>query len=179
MLTHVLLCAACLLTAGRARAADTVAGRYGELMLAVTGDRITGAFTSQRGRTGPTGLQLFSCAFLLQGRLVDGHAQISTWTPGTNDVVAGDLTVAPPRATLRLRDQQSGCDIAAGDMVSEDYEVTRDTVGMDWLAVRMVASKRAVLHAAPRRDDRQVPYLVHRFQEAHPPVGIPLVTVAA
>lgn len=45
-------------------------------------------------------------------------------------------------------------------MVREAYEVTRDTVGMDWLAVRMVASKPAVLHPAPRRDDRQVPYLV-------------------
>ena len=79
--------------------------------------------------------------------------------PGTNDVVAGDLTVAPPRGTLRAADQQPGCDVAAGDMVREAYEVTRDTVGMDWLAVCMVASKPAVLHPAPRRDDRQVRYL--------------------
>ena len=95
MLTRVLalfassLCAACLLTAGRARAAVTVAGRYGELLLAVTGDRVTGAFTSQRGRNRPTGLPPFSRAFLLQGRLVDGHARSApgrrarmTWSPG-------------------------------------------------------------------------------------------------
>jgi hypothetical protein len=152
--------AACLIAAGTAHAADTVAGRYGEMLLAVQGDNVTGTFTSSRGVDGATGLSAFSCAFLLQGRLSGGHADISTWTPGSKDVIAGELTVAPPLATLRLRDQQPGCGMAAGDMVGEDYTMTRDMVGADWMEARMVAAKQAVLHQAPRRDARLVPYLV-------------------
>ena len=125
---------------------------------------MSGAFVTARGIGLTPCTPQFSCAFLLRGRLVDGRAELSTWTPGEGAAVPGTLTLTPSGtpsgATLQLREDQPGCGMAAGDMVRSPMALHRDRAGEDWTEVRMVAARRAVLHAAPRPDGRTAPYLV-------------------
>ena len=143
-----------------ASAKATLSGLYDGMLLAVQGDRVTGAFTTTRRGNGTEAGPQFSCAFLLRGRLAGGQAAIETWTPGDDDIVPGQLAVADGSARLRLQQDQDGCGMAAGDMVRSDYTLTRSQVGPGWLGVGIVKARRAVLHASPAVDTRQVPYLV-------------------
>ena len=152
--------AACLL-AGPAQAEATLSGVYDQMLLWVGGGRVAGAYTTSRRGNGSDDAPQFSCAFLLRGRLAAGQADVTTWTPGEDDVIPGRLTVAPGGASLRLQQNQDGCGMAIGDMAHADFTFTRlQESGRDWVGVGMVKDKRAVLHAGPNDDARRVPYLV-------------------
>ena len=158
---HVLLVMATLLTGLPASAAENPSGRYGELLLSVQNNQVTAVFATSRG-IGPyaPGTPMFSCAFLLQGDLHQGHADITSWTQGEKTVIKGELTLVPREARLRLESSQPGCAMAAGPMVQEDYVMRRDSPGPDWIGVGMVGSERATLQSAPGQHLRRTPYLV-------------------
>ena len=140
--------------------AASLSGSYYGLLLAVQGDQVSGAYATSRGIGVVSGTPQFSCAFLLRGKLVNRRADVSTWTPGEDATVPGTLTLGPSGATLQLRDNQPGCTMAVGDMVRSPKSMTRNRSGQDWIEVRMVAARRAVLRVAPRDDARTAPYLV-------------------
>lgn len=158
-LRRILLSVSILLAAWppAARAEDGSSGWYGEMLLSVQGDQVSGAFSSARGMAGGP---MFNCAFLLQGRLVAGHAEIVTWTPGDETVIKGVLTLAPPKALLRLQVDPPGCTMTVGGMTREDYSVQRQPGQTGWVGVGMVGARRAVLQGSPGPNSRHAPYLV-------------------
>ena len=159
LLLRIIVVVVLAVTAREASAAS-LSGSYYGLLLAVQGDEVSGAYATSRGIGVVSGTPQFSCAFLLRGKLVNGRADVSTWTPGEDATVPGTLTLGPTGATLQLRDNQPGCFMAAGDMVRSPMSVTRDRSGQGWTEVRLVAARRAVLHVAPRDGTRTAPYLV-------------------
>ncbi len=149
------------LVVGAAASAEDPSGFYGEMLLSVRGDQVRGVFSSARGidLNGGSG-PMFSCSFLLQGRLFGDRADIVSWTPGENTVIMGSLTLSSLEIRLRLNSDQPGCGMATGDMTHEDRVLHRDSPGTDWVGVGMVGAKRAVLQATPAQGTRQAPYLV-------------------
>ena len=103
-----------LAATARGASAASLSGSYDGLLLAVQGDQVSGAYATSRGIGLVPGTPQFSCAFLLRGKLVDGRADVSTWTPGEDAAVPGTLTLGPSGATLQLQDDQPGCGMAAG-----------------------------------------------------------------
>lgn len=144
-----------------AHARDGLSGRYGEMLVSVRDGQLTAVFATARGIDPSSGNRpMFSCAFMMQGRLVQGRSAVSSWTPGDESVIRGEITLAPPEARLRLEAEQPGCGMAAGSMTQADYVMHRDGPGTGWIGVGMVGAERAVLRGTPGRSTQRTPYLV-------------------
>jgi hypothetical protein len=140
-------------------AAPDLSGQYGPLLLAVTGEVVTGAFSEQRVGNGTDNAPQFSCVFLLQGHLNGSQAQVVTWYPG-QPPIAGQMTLSADGVSLKLKDNQAGCGMTSGDMVDQAYETTRDSPGVGWIGTRLVAVSRAVLRSSPDVTAPHAPYVV-------------------
>ena len=158
---------ALILLTGVARAQPPLSGVYDGMLISARGGEVTGAYSTSIRGNGSDAAPQFSCAFLLRGRLMGGRADVTTWTPGDPNTVAGRLVLTPKAAALRLEQEQDGCAMSGADMVRSDFTLDREQDGTAWIAVRMVQAKRAVLHATPGADERRTPYLV-----AYDPVAV-------
>ncbi len=136
-----------------AAAALPASGEYGQLKLAFSGGRVTGAFSEQRMRNGTEAAPQFSCGFALTGawRGGDGAADVLTWWPGDDPPdqrIPGRLTMRDGRATLKLADDPGGCAMAGESFKADGYAEAL-TTHRGWREVREVRSSRARLRASP------------------------------
>lgn len=132
-----------------ASGATSGSGRYGSLLLVVSGDTVSGAYTDQRMGNGTPDAPQFSCSFLVRGTLRDGAATIQTWYPGDTQAIPGHLTLSPTTAAFVLAENPPGCAMTSGDMTHDLVENARNSGGERWIGVRLVTASRARFHSNP------------------------------
>jgi hypothetical protein len=141
-------------------AADTpTSGRYGPLSIAIQDGTAYGVFFETRVGNGTDSAPQFSCIFLLQGPLEGSKASVLTWFPGDKERIRGvlDLGRSP---SLQLQEDQPGCGMASGQMVSEPYSLMLDARHDEWVGVGVVTAKKAVLRQEPVDTGIKSPYVV-------------------
>ena len=154
-----LVFAAALAPLPAAAAPASLSGQYGSLLMAVTGDTVTGAFSETRVGNGTDNAPQFSCAFQLTGTLKAGKAQVLTWYPGQAPI-AGQLTVSPDGVSLKLKDDQPGCAMTEASMVDQAWQSAQDKARPDWIGTRLIAAARAVIRKTPDAKAGRTPYVV-------------------
>jgi hypothetical protein len=151
--------AAALAPLPAAAAPASLSGQYGPLLVAVTGDVVTGAFSETRVANGSDSAPQFSCAFQLMGTVKVGKAQIQTWYPGQAPI-AGQLTLSSDGVSLKLRDDQPGCAMTEASMVDQAWQSAQDKARPDWIGTRLIAATRAVIRKTPGAKAGRTPYVV-------------------
>jgi hypothetical protein len=151
-----------LTCAGSWAQAKPQSGHYDSATLAVSGDRVTGVFSQERGDPRPGGGPQFSCIFLLEGTLNGSSAKVDTWAPGGQEQIPGTLTFTPDGgASLKLADDHGGCGMTVGTMSSEPYTMARENdPAQDWIGAALVNAKHAILRAQPGETTKRTPYIV-------------------
>ncbi len=137
-----------------------VTNSYGPLLLTVTSKTVVGTFFDGRGEPGVSGVPAFTCIFMLSGQIEGSSAQIVTWTPGDKALIPGELVLGNGEASITLRDNQAGCEMAGDDMVSAPWTGSFIKTNPSWIGVGMVAADRAILRPIPADSTRQGPYLI-------------------
>jgi hypothetical protein len=143
-----------------AAAAPSLSGQYGPLLISVQGNRVTGALSQPRIGNGSEDAPQFSCAFQLEGQLKLGKAQIVTWYGDQPPTIAGVLTLDTSGASLQLKDNQPGCGMSVGDIVSQPYQNGQDNADTGWIGTRLVAVPKAIIVTAPNAKPGRTPYVV-------------------
>ena len=152
---HFLLAAAAVASAAPLPAS----GDYGQLKLAFSGGRVSGAFNDARVGNGTGQAPQFTCGFALTGAWKPGNTQapVLTWWPGDDppdERIRGRLTVRGGTATLSLDENPGGCDMTGDDFKGMPFS---DALGTkrSWLELREVHTPRAHFSdtpgGAPRR----------------------------
>lgn len=135
-------------------------GIYENMLVAVSGDKLTGVFADQRAGNGTDDAPQFSCVFTISGTVSGSHAEITTWTPGETATIPGSIDFTDADAALKLKDNQDGCANTSGDMVDEAMTLDRSGEGQGWIGTGLIGAKKAVLGTAPAAPTRTKPYLV-------------------
>jgi hypothetical protein len=142
-------------------------GHYDTMTMVVKGNAVSGVFSQERGDPRAGGGPQFSCVFLLQGKIAGDSAKVDTWFPGDAKHIPGTLRFTPDGATLQLAEDQDGCPMTTGTMVSEPYDMPREKdAAADWTGVALVTAKRSVLRSEPAESAKQTPYIVQDDQVA-------------
>jgi hypothetical protein len=136
-----------------------LSGQYGPLLIAITGDTVTGAFSETRVANGTDSAPQFNCAFQLTGTLKAGKAQVLTWYPGQAPI-AGRLSLSSDGVSLKLKDDQPGCAMADASMVDQAWQSAQDKASPDWIGIRLIAATRAVIRKTPDARAGRTPYVV-------------------
>lgn len=165
----ILGCAALLASGslpGSAWAAGKPAARSGvyqgleKMLIAVSGDTVTGVFSAERVGNGTMDAPQFTCVFMIAGTLKGNHARIVTGLPDDAETIAGTLDFTEAGVALRLKQDQGGCGMASDEMVNEPYFMNRAGEGADWTGVALIGARKAVLSPGPAPATRKKPYLV-------------------
>lgn len=161
LISFAWLCSVFLLAlASASTASPQIAGRYGQLAIAVVRDRVHGVFAEGRIGNGNEESPQFSCLFLLEGRLVGHQAKVVTWFPGERVRIAGTLRLGKD-PSLQLDENHGGCLMTSGDMKDKPFTLDLDEPRVDWVGAGLVTAKRAILRDEPDTRSRQKrPYLV-------------------
>ncbi|MBA8879236.1 hypothetical protein [Phyllobacterium myrsinacearum] len=141
-------------------APEELSGQYDNLAVSVVGEQVTGAFREYRTGNGTDDAPQFSCIFMLKGSLIDDHAAIVTWAPGDKDVIHGTLTFSRGTASLKLDQDQAGCAMTSGDMVTKPFELSKVSEGNGWVGVGMISVKKAILRSKPNAKPGRAPFVV-------------------
>jgi len=160
-----LLITACLLlpSVHLAIAADAPAARSGQyeaLLIAISGDKLSGVFSEQRVGNGTNDAPQFSCVFTISGTLRGDHADITTRMPDMSTTIAGTIDFTNEGLGLTLKESHGGCDNVSGDMTREPFTLSRVSEGKDWTGVALIRARKVVLNADPAPTTRRKPYLV-------------------
>jgi hypothetical protein len=154
-----ILAFAAVLAPLQAAAAPSLSGQYGPLLIAVTGDIVTGAFSETRVGNGTDSAPQFSCAFQLSGTLKSGKAQVVTWYPGQAPI-AGQLGLTSAGVSLTLKQDQPGCGMTEASMVDQPWQSARDKAAPTWIGTRLIATAKAVIRKTADAKPGRTPYVV-------------------
>jgi hypothetical protein len=154
----LLLTLALPITASGGAAAGLSSGGFDGLLLAVDADgRITGYY---RNATGDG--ERFTCIFSISGHLGNGPSRVLTWYPldtDDKDVIEGVLEqTRSGGVALKLREEHGGCgNVQPFADTPQSFERSRME---KWIAIRVVAAKKAHFHDQPSDGTRRKAYAV-------------------
>jgi hypothetical protein len=124
---------------------------------------VTGYFESCVGYDEMTKRPRFCCIFFLYGKKAGDKYQITTWYPGTKDVIEGELRLPTPgKANLfiRLKESPPGSMAYPFD-VDKGNDFPLESAG-DWIEVRVVSAAKAFFHREPDAKGKRSAYVVKR-----------------
>jgi hypothetical protein len=157
----------------RAAAPDASSGYYDSILIGIDKERgeLTGFFKEYTGWDDETKSPRFSCIFFIYGKLQGDTYRITTWYPGDNEYINGELKFVVAeglsQVSVRLEEEHGGCwnvhpfarDVGLGALGLEKRG--------DWIGVRVVSANKTFLHKGPKAQLKGRAYLVK-----HDPVRV-------
>lgn len=146
-----------------------LSGDYDELKIAFNpqNNQITGYFESGTGEdvvgTG-TGSQ-FSCAFYIEGKLIDKKAKIKSYSPLDNfpadkdDLIAGVLNAAANnKLSIKLQDEHAGC--AMVQHFKDEPVAFKLDKKQNWIAIKYITAAKAFFYTDANPETKRKAYLL-------------------
>jgi hypothetical protein len=124
---------------------------------------ITGYFGNCVGYDERTKKPLICCIFFLYGTREGDKYRITTWYPGTQDQIAGELKLPEPGKLdlfIRLKELPPGSMAHYFD-VERGNNFLLDSPG-GWMEVRVVSAPKAYFHREPDVKSKRLAYIVKR-----------------
>jgi hypothetical protein len=141
-------------------------GFYDSLLVGIDKDKgeLTGFFEDATGWDEQTKSPRFSCAFYIYGKLQGDKYQVTTWYPGDNEYIKGELRFVLKEGRreidMRLESEHGGC----WNVHPFAKNASPVTLGLiehgDWIGVKLVSANKAFFHKGPTPQMKGRAYLV-------------------